>query len=663
MANYTILLIDYEPRSIERFRQPLTAAGYAVEVATDGLAGVEAFERLRPDMVLVEAMIPKKHGFEVCQEIKRSQNGRRTPVLITTGVYKGRKYRTQALHIYGCDEYIEKPIASEQLLAIVGRFLAAGGGGRTVAAPPRANEAETDDRGDRSPAPSPAGRASSAPRRGGPSAPTSATPAAIVRDLTEDEITARLDAILPTGEASIPAFPSPAPVAEPIAAVAEAEPIAEPETETEPAEIDPFQQMQAELNAELGSLSASLDLSPAPVLEPGPEPAAPSLPSDDAPAPSLLESLDRGDDEIESETMEPALPPTPSQEAEPAPEPPPGRVVGVDANRGRETKGPGDVEEDDGGRGSARPREAGGGREFAIPSGSLVASVLEGQTAKRGFPIWIAVAAVVALIVAAYLVFLRGGVLGFTVANVPALVQNAAPAAAGDDAGGSNPASAAETAAVPDASAPSQPVTEAPPAETRPARETPSAASHPPEARAAGNARPERATPAEPPTARASEPPRAPAHSRPEPQPAARAPAAPAQAESAPAAPTTVLGGVAAGGVAAILPPPEGASVPTVAAGALVPMSEVDAPPVSLTRKVPAYSMQARQMRVQGTVVLRVLVDENGSVADVQVITPVLGADVTESAVNAAKQWTYRPATKDGVPVKVWKIESVAFKL
>ena len=39
------------------------------------------------------------------------------------------------------------------------------------------------------------------------------------------------------------------------------------------------------------------------------------------------------------------------------------------------------------------------------------------------------------------------------------------------------------------------------------------------------------------------------------------------------------------------------------------------------------------------------------------------GANLNDAAVNAAKQWTYRPATKDGVPVKVWKTEQVAFKL
>ena len=123
MAKHIILLIDYEPRSIERIRKPLETSGYRVEVATDGVSGMEAFHRLSPDLVLVEAMIPKKHGFEVCQELKRTQHGARTPILITTGVYKGRKYRTQALHIYGCDEYLEKPIPPDLLLTVVSRFL------------------------------------------------------------------------------------------------------------------------------------------------------------------------------------------------------------------------------------------------------------------------------------------------------------------------------------------------------------------------------------------------------------------------------------------------------------------------------------------------------------------------------------------------------------
>src|SRR5262245_10046420 len=197
MANYTILLIDYEPRSIERFRTPLEGAGYAVEIATDGVTGIEAFHRLAPDMVLVEAMIPKKHGFEVCQELKKTPHGRKTPVIITTGVYKGRKYRTQALHIYGCDEYIEKPIAPEQPLEIVGKFLKPG---------PSGSSPKTTDSGSE---PSETGGKSGSHETSGSVAKTvskthlptpkpppafkaMAMPQPLVHDETEDEIMARL---------------------------------------------------------------------------------------------------------------------------------------------------------------------------------------------------------------------------------------------------------------------------------------------------------------------------------------------------------------------------------------------------------------------------------------------------------------------------------------
>ncbi len=123
MSNYTILIIDYEPKSIERVRRPLTEVGYTVEVATDGLSGIDLFHRIKPDLVMIEAMIPKKHGFEVCQEIKKTPHGKRTPVIITTSVYKGRKYRSQAFHLHGCDEYIEKPIDEQQIVEVCKRML------------------------------------------------------------------------------------------------------------------------------------------------------------------------------------------------------------------------------------------------------------------------------------------------------------------------------------------------------------------------------------------------------------------------------------------------------------------------------------------------------------------------------------------------------------
>jgi DNA-binding response OmpR family regulator len=141
MPDYTILLIDYEPRSIEVVRQTLEGGGFRLEVAGDGVKGIEAFNRLQPDLTLVEAMLPKRHGFEVCQHLKTTSHGAVTPVAIITAVYKGRKYRNQALHQYKADEYLEKPIAPDVLLATVRRLLDASPSARpAVAAPPAAVE-------------------------------------------------------------------------------------------------------------------------------------------------------------------------------------------------------------------------------------------------------------------------------------------------------------------------------------------------------------------------------------------------------------------------------------------------------------------------------------------------------------------------------------------
>jgi len=123
MADYTILIVDYNPRSVESIRTPLERAGYRVEVAADGIAGIRAFERLEPDLTLVEAMLPKKHGFEVCQELKQTSHGKKSPVFIVTGVYRGRKYRHQAMHQHGCDRYLEKPLTDRQLLDAVQAYL------------------------------------------------------------------------------------------------------------------------------------------------------------------------------------------------------------------------------------------------------------------------------------------------------------------------------------------------------------------------------------------------------------------------------------------------------------------------------------------------------------------------------------------------------------
>jgi TonB family protein len=124
MPKRKILLVDYDPRSIKQCKEILNKTfDCEVEVALDGIAALNLFPQVKPDLVIVEAMLPKKHGFEVCHEIKKSAQGKNIPVIIITHVYKGRKYRHQAFHIYCCDEYLEKPISDQFLIDTVKKFL------------------------------------------------------------------------------------------------------------------------------------------------------------------------------------------------------------------------------------------------------------------------------------------------------------------------------------------------------------------------------------------------------------------------------------------------------------------------------------------------------------------------------------------------------------
>jgi len=114
---------------------------------------------------------------------------------------------------------------------------------------------------------------------------------------------------------------------------------------------------------------------------------------------------------------------------------------------------------------------------------------------------------------------------------------------------------------------------------------------------------------------------------------------------------------------AAALPVAE-PSAPAVRAGDLVEMGPGVTPPVLVSVNKPEYPPIARRMRVEGTVVLSLLVDENGRVLDVRLEHGVReNVGINEAAIAAAKSARFRPATKDGVRVKVWHQLTIPFKL
>ncbi|MGA2531629.1 MAG: TonB family protein [Candidatus Aminicenantales bacterium] len=113
-----ILVIDYDQASLAALRKTLIQEGFDVTVAGDGQAGWEKFQSEKPDLVLMEAMLSKIHGFELCDRITKDPV-RKVPVFIMTGVYKDRVYRTEALRTYGASEYFEKPLDMLKFVASI----------------------------------------------------------------------------------------------------------------------------------------------------------------------------------------------------------------------------------------------------------------------------------------------------------------------------------------------------------------------------------------------------------------------------------------------------------------------------------------------------------------------------------------------------------------
>jgi TonB family protein len=107
MSAKKILAVDFDAESLDFLSEFLRNEGYAVLTATDGISGLEKYESNQPDLVIMEAMLPRLHGFELCAKI--AKEGRKTPVIILTGIYKDAVYKTEALRTFGASAYFEKP--------------------------------------------------------------------------------------------------------------------------------------------------------------------------------------------------------------------------------------------------------------------------------------------------------------------------------------------------------------------------------------------------------------------------------------------------------------------------------------------------------------------------------------------------------------------------
>lgn len=120
MNNKKVLVIDFDADFLQTVSQFLRSEGFEVLNAMDGMAGLEKFKAEEPDLVILEAMLPKLHGFELCAKIAKEE--RRVPVIIMTGVYKDPIYKTEALRTFGATAYFEKPFSLDSLWTTIRRI-------------------------------------------------------------------------------------------------------------------------------------------------------------------------------------------------------------------------------------------------------------------------------------------------------------------------------------------------------------------------------------------------------------------------------------------------------------------------------------------------------------------------------------------------------------
>ncbi len=122
MTSKKVLVIDFDPEFLRSASQRLQGIGLEVLTATDGQSGLESFRAERPDLVILEAMLPKIHGFDLCSRIT-SDAARKAPVIIVSGVYRDAVYKTEALRTFGAAAYFEKPVDGDLLVQAVRKNL------------------------------------------------------------------------------------------------------------------------------------------------------------------------------------------------------------------------------------------------------------------------------------------------------------------------------------------------------------------------------------------------------------------------------------------------------------------------------------------------------------------------------------------------------------
>jgi DNA-binding response OmpR family regulator len=126
MAKKYVLIVDDDPDLVETVFMLLESKGYEVGKAYDGIEGEEAIKKRRPDVLVLDVMMPRKDGYTLCKELKANKWTRDIPVLLLTAVGEAVPTTTYT-HYEGmtteAEDFLPKPVDAKTLVDAVERLL------------------------------------------------------------------------------------------------------------------------------------------------------------------------------------------------------------------------------------------------------------------------------------------------------------------------------------------------------------------------------------------------------------------------------------------------------------------------------------------------------------------------------------------------------------
>jgi DNA-binding response OmpR family regulator len=122
IAKNKILVIDDEPEVVELLKKRLERAGYQIITATDGIEGFKRACEQKPDLILLDIIMPEVDGLTVLRRLKTEEATREIPVVMVTA--KGFTDSLFEAQRYGAIDYIIKPFQWNELLRFIKRYLA-----------------------------------------------------------------------------------------------------------------------------------------------------------------------------------------------------------------------------------------------------------------------------------------------------------------------------------------------------------------------------------------------------------------------------------------------------------------------------------------------------------------------------------------------------------